>query len=296
MQGLFVPQFTAFKKNSEVDYVATANHGAYLLDQGVSGLVPFGTFGEGSSLSLKERFKVTEELAAMTTSKGRALIPCIISNSLGDIWEYLAFVKDIPVSAVMVIPPSYFKPIDSASLIDFFKAVAERSSHQIVAYNFPSFSMKIDTEVAVQSPIWGVKDSSGNYDSAVNFVKHGLKILLGSDDLLVKGIAAGARGGICGLANFFPIQMVKIYELASLRTPEGIAEAQSILDKIFAAVNSVVKPGMVGVQAIGALKNASPHFMPTNMGDMRKPSPTFRSPESDIAQMAELAKIVYAIT
>ncbi len=291
MRGLFVPQFTAFKKNSDVDYAATAAHGEYLLSQGVSGLVPFGTFGEGSSLSLKERIKVTEDLATITSAKDRALIPCIISNSLGDIWEYLAFVKDLPVAAVMVIPPSYFKPIDNASLIDFFKAVAERSEHQIVAYNLPSFSMKIDTEVAVASPIWGVKDSSGNYDSAVDFIKAGMKILLGSDDLLVRGIAAGARGGICGLANFFPVQMVKIYQLAS---SGKIEEAQEILDAVFASVNSVVKPGMGGVVAIGALKNASPNFMPTNMGDMRKPSPTFRSPDSDIAQMIELAKVAYA--
>lgn len=288
MQGLFVPQFTGFQKNGDVDYAATSAHGEYLLSEGVSGLVPFGTFGEGSALSLKERMKITEDLSGIIN--GHALIPCIISNSLGDIWEYLAFAKDLPLAAVMVIPPSYFKPIDNQSLIDFYKAVAERSTHQIVAYNLPSFSMKIDTEVAVQSPIWGVKDSSGDYDSAVEFIKHGLKILLGSDDLLVRGIAAGARGGICGLANFFPVQMVKIYQLASSGKAD---EAQAILDKIFASVNSVVKPGFAGMKAIGALKSASPHFMPTKMGDMRSPSATYRSPDSDIKQMIELAKLVY---
>jgi 4-hydroxy-tetrahydrodipicolinate synthase len=294
MRGLFVPQFTAFKKNNDVDFAATASHGEYLLSKGVSGLVPFGTFGEGSALSLKERMKITEDLASII--KEKALIPCIISNSLGDIWEYLAFVEDIPVKAIMVIPPSYFKPIDNLSLIDFYKAVAERSRHQIVAYNLPSFSMKIETEVAVKSPIWGVKDSSGSYESGLDFIKHEIKILLGSDNLLVKGIAAGARGGICGLANFFPIQMVKIYQLASSGTSENIVEAQNILDKIFAAVNSVVKPEFTGVQSIGSLKNASPHFMPINMGDMRSPSPTYRSPDSDVSHMIELAKIVYAIS
>ncbi|MCX6429721.1 MAG: dihydrodipicolinate synthase family protein [Actinobacteria bacterium] len=294
MRGLFVPQFTAFKKNNEVDFQATVEHGEYLLSQGVSGLVPFGTFGEGSSLSLMERKKVTEGLASII--KDKALIPCIISNSLGDIWEYLDFAKDIPLKAIMVLPPCYFKPIDNQSLIDFFKEVAERSVHPIVAYNLPAFSMKIDSEVAVKSPIWGVKDSSGDFESALDFIKNGMKILLGSDDLLVKGIAAGARGGICGLANFFPVQMVKIFQLASSGVADDVVEAQNILDKIFAAVNSVVKKEFAGVQSIGALKNASPHFMPTNMGDMRSPSPTYRSPESDISRMVELAKIVYDIS
>ena len=293
MQGLFVPQFSAFKKNNEVDFAATKAHGEYLISQGVSGLVPFGTFGEGSSLSHRERMRVTEDLASIIAD--RALIPCIISNSLGDIWEYLAFVADLPVQAVMVIPPSYFRPIDNESLITFYKAVAEKSKHPIVAYNIPSTSLKIDVEVATQIPIWGVKDSSGNFDSALDFIKHGINILLGSDNLLAKGIAAGAKGGICGLANFFPAQMVKIYQLASSGHAENIVAAQDIVDKIYKAVDSIVKPGFNGVQSIGALKNASRHFIPVNVGDMRSPLPTYRSSEAEISAMIEHAKAVYAI-
>ena len=293
MQGLFVPQFSAFKKNNEVDFAATKAHGEYLISQGVSGLVPFGTFGEGSSLSLRERMRVTEDLASIIAD--RALIPCIISNSLGDIWEYLAFVADLPVQAVMVIPPSYFRPIDNESLITFYKAVAEKSKHPIVAYNIPSTSLKIDVEVATQIPIWGVKDSSGNFDSALDFIKHGVNILLGSDNLLAKGIAAGAKGGICGLANFFPAQMVKIYQLASSGNAENIVAAQDIVDKIYKAVDSIVKPGFNGVQSIGALKNALRHFIPVNVGDMRSPLPTYRSSEDEISAMIEHAKAVYAI-
>jgi len=294
MQGLFVPQFSAFKKNNEVDFAATKEHGEYLISKGVSGLVPFGTFGEGSSLSLKERMRVTEDLVSII--KDKALIPCVISNSLGDVWEYLAFVADLPVKAIMVIPPSYFKPIDNESLINFYKAVAEKSTHPIVAYNIPSTSLKIDVDVATQIPIWGVKDSSGNFDSALDFIKHGVNLLLGSDNLLAKGIAAGAKGGICGLANFFPIQMVKIYQLASTGVAEDIAEAQSIVDKIYKAVDSIVKPGFNGVQAIGALKNASKRFIPVNVGDMRSPVPTYRSSEAELLAMIDYAKDVYAIS
>ena len=110
------------------------------------------------------------------------------------------------------------------------------------------------------------------------------------------GIAAGAKGGICGLANFFPVQLVKIYELASTGNAENIAEAQGIVNKIYKAVDAIVKPGFTGVQSIGALKNASKHFMPVNVGDMRSPLPTYRSSETEIAKMIEHAKDVYAIS
>lgn len=288
MQGLFVPQFTAFDKDHNVDFVATREHGEWLLANGVSGLVPFGTFGEGSSLSFGERVKVTEDLASITN--GKALIPCVISNSLGDIWEYLEFVKDIPVAAVMVIPPSYYRPIDNQSLIDFYKAVVERSPHKIIAYNIPSCSLKIDSEVAANVPIWGVKDSSGDYNSATDFLSHGIKVLLGSDSLLVKGMAAGASGGICGIANFFPVQMSKIYELSTLKKFD---EAEAILSKIIHAIDAVVKPAYSTVEAIGCLKNAAANFIPTAFGKMRLPSPTLQSPDSELSEMIERAKLVY---
>ena len=75
-----------------------------------------------------------------------------------------------------------------------------------------------------------------------------------------------------------------------------ILEAHSIINKIYKAVDSVVKSDFVGPQSIGALKNASPHFMPVNVGDMRSPVPTYRSPAEDITAMIERAKAVYAIS
>ena len=285
MQGLFVPQFTAFDKNNNVDYAATIEHAKWLLAIGVSGLVPFGTFGEGASTSLRERMKITEQLADI--SHNSALIPTIISNSLGDIWEYLDFVKDIPVEAIMVIPPSYFRPIDNQSLIDFYKAVADRTRHKIVAYNIPACSLKIDVAVAQNIPIWGVKDSSGDINSAKDYLEGGVKVLLGSDILLAKGIALGASGGICGIGNFYPKEMTKVYKLAN----EGkIEEADTLVKSIVGTFDAILKPDFGFVSAIGCLKNAAPHIIPTKLGDMRLPCPTTRSTEADTSAMVAAFK------
>ncbi|MEP6505331.1 MAG: dihydrodipicolinate synthase family protein, partial [Betaproteobacteria bacterium] len=42
-----------------------------------------------------------------------------------------------------------------------------------------------------------------------------LKILVGVDDLLVEGIAAGATGWIAGLVNAMPVESVRLFELAT---------------------------------------------------------------------------------
>jgi len=282
MQGLFIPQFTAFNKNDSVDYIATIEHAKWLLSNGVSGLVPFGTFGEGASISLRERMKITEQLADI--SHHSALIPTVISNSLGDIWEYLDFVKDIDVEAIMVIPPSYFKPIDNESLISFYKAVASRTHHKIVAYNIPSCSMKIDVEVAKNIPIWGVKDSSGDINSAKDYLGGGVRVLLGSDILLAQGIALGASGGICGLGNFFPKHLTKVYKLAS----EGKnAEAGALIKATVGVFDAILKPGFDFVKAVGCLKSAAPQIIPTKLGDMRLPCPTLRSTDAELKNLAK---------
>ena len=285
MQGLLVPQLTAFDKSNNVDYVATVEHGEWLLSNGVSGLVPFGTFGEGASLSLRERMKITEDLADI--SNNSLLVPAVISNSLGEIWEYLDFLKDIPVDAVMITPPNYFKPIDNQSMIDFYKAVASRTHHKIVAYNIPACSLKIETEVAKNIPVWGVKDSSGDINSAIAYLENGVSVLLGSDILLVKGIAAGASGGICGLANFFPKQMSRVYSLAIHGDLEA---ADTLVRETVGIFDHVLKPDFTTVLAIGCLKNVGATIIPTKIGKMRLPCPTWQPSEEEMADLAQAVR------
>ena len=285
MQGLLVPQLTAFDKSNNVDYVATVEHGEWLLSNGVSGLVPFGTFGEGASLSLREKMKITEDLTDI--SNNSLLVPAVISNSLGEIWEYLDFLKDIPVDAVMITPPNYFKPIDNQSMIDFYKAVASRTHHKIVAYNIPACSLKIETEVAKNIPIWGVKDSSGDINSAIAYLENGVSVLLGSDILLVKGIAAGASGGICGLANFFPKQMSRVYSLAIHGDLEA---AETLVRETVGVFDHVLKPDFTTVLAIGCLKNVGATIIPTKVGKMRLPCPTWQPSEEEMADLAQAVR------
>ena len=285
MQGLLVPQLTAFDKSNNVDYVATVEHGEWLLSNGVSGLVPFGTFGEGASLSLREKMKITEDLTNI--SNNSLLVPAVISNSLGEIWEYLDFLKDIPVDAVMITPPNYFKPIDNQSMVDFYKAVASRTHHKIVAYNIPACSLKIETEVAKNIPIWGVKDSSGDINSAIAYLENGVSVLLGSDILLVKGIAAGASGGICGLANFFPKQMSRVYSLAIHGDLEA---AETLVRETVGVFDHVLKPDFTTVLAIGCLKNVGATIIPTKVGKMRLPCPTWQPSEEEMADLAQAVR------
>lgn len=266
IEGLFVPQFTIFNKDQKVDYAATKEHGAWLIRQGVSGLVPFGTFGEGSSLSLFEKKRVTTDLLNITN--GKLLIPTIISNSIAEIQEYLEFAEELPISGVMVSPPSYYRPVSDQNLIEFYRLIARKTTHPIIAYNIPATVVTISSFVASEIPIWGVKDSSGILSSAQDFIEHKVKVLVGSDSLLIKAMQVGASGGICGLGNIFPSQLASVY-----RSFVGgrIDEAEITLKFVIDTVNSFLQPDFAFGDIISAVKEAGKVLNGSNLGNMRLP-------------------------
>ncbi len=285
LNGLFVPQFTAFNQDNSVDYQATKEHGAWLIDNNVSGLVPFGTFGEGASLSLREKERITIDL--LEVMKDKELIPTLICNSLGEIQEYLDFAEDLPLAGIMVIPPSYFKNVTDETLTDFYNQVTAKSRHKIIAYNIPACSLKIAPKVAASVPVWGVKDSSGEIESAQRYRNLGVRVLIGSDALLTRALEIGASGGICGIANFFPKQMRQVYEDWNAGKKN---EATIKLENLMNVVAPLLKSDSGFGGAIGLLKTFAKDWIPTKLGDMRSPVETSRPAADEIALALSRAK------
>ncbi len=271
LNGLFVPQFTAFNRDSSVDFKATKAHGEWLVENNVSGLVPFGTFGEGASLSLKEKEQITLDLIEII--QDRLLIPTLICNSLGEVKEYLSFAEDLPLGGIMVIPPSYFKNVSDSTLKDFYLQVTDATSHKIIAYNIPACSLTVPPSVAASVPVWGVKDSSGDIKSAQNYRNLNVKVLIGSDSLLTQALQLGANGGICGLGNFFPRQMRAVYEEWNAGKKE---EADGLLRSLIEVIEPLLRVDNGFGGAIGILKTFAKSVIPTQLGDMRLPVETLR--------------------
>lgn len=284
MEGLFVPLFTAFNQNQKVDYVATREHAAWLLENGVTGLVPFGTFGEGSALSLAEKIRITNDL--LNIMNGKYLIPTIISNSLGEITEYLEFAQNLPIKAIMVSAPSYYRPISDQSLIDFYRHIAQKSAHPIVAYNIPATVLTISSTVASSVPIWGVKDSSGILSSAEDFLAKKVKVLIGSDSLLVEGLKKGASGGICGLANLFPFEMSSVYKDYM---SGNISQAEETLNRVVGSTTAFLKDGYGVSDSIAAFKSIANSVNKISVGNMRAPSPNIEVSSQDIENFKRLS-------
>jgi 4-hydroxy-tetrahydrodipicolinate synthase len=285
MKGLFVPQLTAFNSNQKVDYVATKEHGAWLLDNGAFGLVPFGTFGEGSTLSLSEKKRITNDL--LTISNGKLVIPTVISNSLEEICEYIEFANSLPIEAIMVSPPSYFRPISDEKMIEFYRFICQKSLHPVLAYSIPATALRVPSVVAASTPVWGVKDSSGDIALATEFLKDKVKVLIGTDRLLVEALKLGASGGICGLGNLFPARMAGVY-----RSFVGgkIEEAEATLSTVLNFTSHFLRPEFGFGESIAAAKAVSNLLNPINLGGVRLPSASYELTDQMKSELLDLAK------
>ena len=83
-EGIFVATITPFDKNLEVDYEILRSQVEFLVSRNVHGLIPCGTNGEFSSLSLNEAKKVIQE--TLNFSGKKTVFPgyegCILAGCL----------------------------------------------------------------------------------------------------------------------------------------------------------------------------------------------------------------------
>ena len=122
----------------------------------------------------------------------------------------------------MVLPP-YVYSTDWREMKAHVSAVIAATPLSCMLYNNPP-AYKTDflpaqiAELAAEHPnLRAVKESSGDVRriTAIREVcAHRLEILVGMDDAIVEGVAAGATGWIAGLVNAFPVESVELFRHA----------------------------------------------------------------------------------
>ncbi len=212
IEGVYVANVTPMRDDASlsVDVDSYLAHVSWLSEMGVRGVVPFGTNGEGPSVTLREKLRVLEELFARDLSI--QVIPAVMQGNLPETLEMVGALEDYPVAAVLVLPPYYFKPASAEGLSRFFEPVLEATSHPVILYHIPKYAVPVPEEVVTELPVWGVKDSGGEAGYAEAILEGGKGVLIGTEDDLWQRLNGGAQGAISALANFIPEQIVDMHE------------------------------------------------------------------------------------
>jgi dihydrodipicolinate synthase/N-acetylneuraminate lyase len=244
IEGVYVANVTPFKEDTlAVDDGAYVEHVSWLAEMGVRGVVPFGTNGEGPSVTLGEKLRVLEALFGRGIET--QVIPAVMQNNLPETLEMLRALEDYPATAVIVLPPYYFKPVEPAGMMRFYEAVLGATGHTAIVYHIPKYAVPVPVGVVGELPVWGVKDSSGEQDYTEAVLEGGKGVLLGTEDDLWRKLDTGAQGVISALANFMPEEVLELYGKHSEGDEAGGRGISERLQKARAMTKEYASPAVL---------------------------------------------------
>lgn len=205
-----IPALVTPFAGGKVDFAGFEAFVEWQVAEGSNGLVPCGTTGESSTLSVAEHRAVTE--AAIKVAAGR--VPVIAgcgSNDTACAVDHVRHAEHAGADAALVVNPYYNRP-SQEGLYAHFKAVAEATALPIILYNIPGRS-GVDIAPATMRRlaeipnIIGVKDATGVLgrisEQRMNCGKDFVQ-LSGNDDMSLGIMASGGSGCISVTANVAP--------------------------------------------------------------------------------------------
>lgn len=209
LSGSF-PALVTPLRDGEVDEQAMRAFVAWQIAEGSAGLVPCGTTGESSTLSIAEHDRVV----ALTVEAAGGRVPVIAgcgSNDTAVARHHVAAAARSGATHALVVCPYYNRP-GQAGLMAHFEAVADASPIPVLIYNIPGRSgidMSTDTmaRLAEHPNIIGCKESTGDINRISeirHMCGHDFVILSGNDYMTLGIMAHGGHGTISVVANVAP--------------------------------------------------------------------------------------------
>jgi dihydrodipicolinate synthase/N-acetylneuraminate lyase len=182
---------------------------AFLAEGGIDGLLACGTTGEGILLSVDERIRVAERFLEVRPD-GFQIAVHAGAQTTADTVRLARHAKDSAADAVAVIAPPYF-PLDPAELLAHLRAAANACAPlPFYVYEFAGRSgyaipLEVIQRLRETAPnLAGLKVSDTPWEAVEPYLLEGLNVFVGSEPLVLEGLAHGAVGAVSGLATAFP--------------------------------------------------------------------------------------------
>lgn len=222
---------------SAVDAAGVRRQADHVIGGGVHGLVPGGSTGEFTTLTLAERKHVTE--LYVQAADGR--VPVIAGTgalSTADTVELSVHAQKAGAAAVMIVPPFYDAPTFE-ELKAYYAAVADATDIPVMYYNIPSASGVRLTpgqlaELARETSVSSYKDTGGDFSWFTEVQERyagDIASLNGWDTLTFAALASGAKAGVWGTASVVPRLCADLYEAVAVRG--DLAAGRELWSRIF---------------------------------------------------------------
>lgn len=256
LTGIFAPVTTPFDAvTGDLDQVAAHANARRLLAADLSGLVLFGSTGEGHLLEETERARMLEGLREVA---GEALLLAgIFAESTRAAIRLARAAAEAGADGVLVAPPAYYRPqLTPEALRTHYTEVADRSPLPILLYQVPPAYSGVElraglvAELALHPNIVGIKDSTGDLaamGAIVEACPRGFAVLVGSGAVAYGALEVGACGGILAVADLAPETCAGIYARKRAGDEAGAGRLQERMAPLHRSVVGAF--GVPGVKA-----------------------------------------------
>jgi 4-hydroxy-tetrahydrodipicolinate synthase len=248
---------TPFDDRGEVDNEALSAHVDHLISEGIDGIMPCGTTGEGPLLGEDEAAAVIE-----TVVKGVAGRVPVIAHvgraATGETVRLGRRARDAGAHALIACVPYYYS-LDERQVVNHYTTLMSSTDVPVYAYTIPSRTGNDLSPGAVRAlageGLAGLKDSTKSFELHLEYlaIANGFAepdrfaVFMGSDAMLLDALQAGAAGSLTALANLRPDLLAS---LKKALMEDDQVEAKSIQEEI-ARVRTEVSTGptLAGLKA-----------------------------------------------
>ncbi|HIE31898.1 MAG TPA: 4-hydroxy-tetrahydrodipicolinate synthase, partial [Methanosarcinales archaeon] len=211
IEGALPALITPFTPERRIDEAGFRKNIEYVVEHGVSGIVPCGTTGESATLTAKEH----EQLINIAVDA--SIVPVIAgtgSNNTEEAIRFTSHAADAGADSALLITPYYNKP-NRNGILAHFDAIASAADIPLILYNIKSrtgINLEPDliAELAEIPNIVGVKEASGDLEQVSRVIELTLDmdfmVISGDDALTLPIMSLGGVGVISVIANIAPAQ------------------------------------------------------------------------------------------
>ena len=287
LSGLIPAVFTPFDKTGAINFSQIQPYADKLIAEGAYCVFVCGSTGECTSMTVAERKSVLEAWVKAAAGCMR-VIAHVGGTCQADCIELARHAAEQGVDAVGAIAPFYFKPAAVEELVDFYKPIAAAVDPiPFYTYHMPSVTgvnlpMKEFLEKGSRAipNLNGIKFTSNNFMEMLECIRleNGrFDILNGFDEMLLCGMAAGARGGVGSTYNYSLSTYRNLYDafLAG-----DIERARAFQQESVDIVHVIIRHGG-GVRGGKAIMN----HLGIDCGDCRLPFAPYT--ESEMRRLGE---------
>lgn len=226
IEGIFIPMVTPFNADESINFNGLKEVTDFLVENGVTGLIPSGSTGEFVAMTKEEQISVNE--AVCKYADGRVKVFCSTgAYRTKDTVEMSQAAEAAGADGVMIVTPWYMAP-NEAELYEHYKTVRKAIKIPIMVYHNPYYSTCLMTDEFMaklynDGLIDAVKERQADVYRQQDLramTDKGFGIFYGYDICPVESVSMWADGWVCGTGNLFPAENTKVYELAKAREIE----------------------------------------------------------------------------